>query len=81
MSKLNICEHDQLASECPICEECKECKSDKLLDLFVKAARKQKDWRSKGLQHAPFCNYQRDDMSYCNCGITDLQEALREYER
>ena len=54
--------------------------SSDMLALFVGAARLQREWREKGLRHAAHCNYQRDDLPHCNCGISDLQDALRVYE-
>ena len=58
----------------------------KVLELFVKAAKSQKAWLDESyLQHSILCNYphthNKDDATFCNCGLTDLQYALREYDK
>ncbi len=52
---------------------------DRLIACFVKAGTKQEEWLTKGLKHSITCNYHREDIEYCNCGVADLQHAMREY--
>ena len=58
----------------------------KVFELFIKAAKSQKAWLDESyLQHSILCNYphthNKDDATFCNCGLTDPQYALREYDK
>jgi hypothetical protein len=56
---------------------------EKLLKKFVAAARKQeKAIHGGSWNHAAFCNFPTDtgNGSGCNCGLSDMLFALKEYE-
>jgi len=57
---------------------------EKLLDNFVKAAKLQQfALNNGGWGHAGWCNYPRlegNGKGKCNCGVSDLQSALKQYE-
>ncbi len=55
---------------------------DLLLEMFIKAARKQRLGLKDGhFGHALICNYQSPTCERCNCGVADLQTALNIYEQ
>ncbi len=57
---------------------------DRLLELFVKAAKAQKFYIDMGINmHVLVCNFQipYKDQTFCNCGIADLQYAYDEYKK
>lgn len=57
---------------------------NEVLQLFVKAAQKQKRSMSYGAWgHSVVCNYQRDEGNgegRCNCGVADMLTALNAYD-
>ena len=59
-------------------------KLSKSLEEFVKAGKKQRGALSAGgWGHASWCNYPRPEGSgegKCNCGVADLQTAIKKYE-
>lgn len=58
---------------------------NKLLTKFANAAKKQKHALGEGgFGHAIWCNFQQPNgngKGRCNCGVSDLQTALKEYEK
>lgn len=57
---------------------------DEVLAMFIKAAEKQKRSLDSAWGHAIFCNYPSDignGYGRCNCGISDMLTALKEYQK
>lgn len=49
------------------------------IEKLEKGAKKIKKWFEEGLlQHSTFCNFQAPGCKFCNCGIADIIEALKE---
>lgn len=49
-----------------------------ILRLFVNGAKRQKNsLEQTGWGHAIWCNFQRKGLKHCNCGINDIQYALK----
>lgn len=49
-----------------------------LADRVLKIAGKQANALNLGWGHAIHCNFQREDIPRCNCGVADLQQLARE---
>lgn len=48
---------------------------------FVDAAKLQRHALEQGgWGHAIWCNFQRPGLEHCNCGVADLQHALKLYD-
>ena len=51
----------------------------RIKERIVSAAKRQREAVEKGyLSHALICNYQRLDVSFCNCGLANLQQLARD---
>jgi len=66
----------------------RESKEDEwsLLCRFIESSEAEENWFKHGyLGHSIICNYQSSNatatMDYCNCGITQIFHALREYRK
>jgi hypothetical protein len=57
---------------------CPATKAD-AVEKFLKGAKKMRV-SLDGIQHHLWCNFWMPGCEYCNCGIADVIQALKEYE-